>query len=371
MVRCSEVLHVVRVAERIPPLPGGKEIHVQELTRAQLKAGDDVHLIYRLGDAGEIPCQAHRVELRGWFGRWTGAITALFFSVAAAVRVLRADHEDVVHLHGDFLEVPALALAARLRRVPLVVTIHGGLNSRYVRVPAACFKWVDEFIALGATVADDLVARRVPRARIHVMSSGLNTELLDSVDSTAPPEPGRLVAVGTLDPVKNYEFLILCVIGLPDDVAVRLEILGDGPDRARLEEIAGGSPRVVFRGRLDRRGVYDTVGRAQLFVIASRSTGAKSEGVPTALLEAMYLRRHCLVSAQARPTPVVADSGAYDEFSVEDVRGLSDLILDAVRAPDRSLAVGGRARAAVEHLGWADVAARVRTVLVPSARLTA
>ena len=59
----------------------------------------------------------------------------------------------------------------------------------------------------------------------------------------------------------------------------RLEILGDGPDRAKLEESAAGLPRVSFRGFQSPAQYY---GQAKILLLT-----ADFEGFPMTLVEAM------------------------------------------------------------------------------------
>src|SRR6266508_1193521 len=44
------VMRIARVVDRLPPAPGGKEIHAAELSRALARLGVDQHLFCRVGD---------------------------------------------------------------------------------------------------------------------------------------------------------------------------------------------------------------------------------------------------------------------------------------------------------------------------------
>ncbi len=95
---------------------------------------------------------------------------------------------------------------------------------------------------------------------------------------------GRLVVghVGSLQDAVKGQSLILkaarrLAVSHPDVV---FWLLGEGPDRARLEQLAAGLDNVEFKGWADRMGDY--YGAMDIFVFPSRK-----EGLGSALLEAM------------------------------------------------------------------------------------
>ncbi len=97
--------------------------------------------------------------------------------------------------------------------------------------------------------------------------------------------PGlRLVAIGRLFPVKGFDLLLRAFAQaaprIPDG---RLEVWGEGPERASLERLArelGLSGSARFMGITDRP--FDVLRNADVFVMPSRA-----EGFPNALVEAM------------------------------------------------------------------------------------
>jgi glycosyltransferase involved in cell wall biosynthesis len=124
----------------------------------------------------------------------------------------------------------------------------------------------------------------------------------------APPPGGRLaegrlvIAVGRLVDQKNHALAIRAITQVPD---ATLAIVGDGPLRPQLEQLAGelGAP-VIFTGvRKDARAL---MGAADVVVMPSRW-----EGLPLTALEAL-----------ASGTPLVATS----------VRGLRELVTDGENA---------------------------------------
>jgi glycosyltransferase involved in cell wall biosynthesis len=355
-------LTVLRVAERLPPLPGGKEVHVAELTRAQQAAGHDVDLLYRLGDGASVGLPARRVTLPRPVSGLRGLPGTAMFAAAAARQARRLGPPDVVHAHGDLAEAAVMTRYARWAGSAAVLTVHAALNPRYARLSRRAFAGVDAFIALGSRAAADLLRCGVAEQQVTVMSSGLTIPLLRAAQQSVAREPGLVVTVGSLDPMKNLAVAIESVLSLPDSLDLSLEIIGDGPERQRLQSLARGSRRVRFLGAMSRSDAYRRVAAADAFVIASRRLPGKGEGVPTALLEAMALGRLAVVSTDASPAPVVGDRGSYLTFAPDDVDRLRSLLVAAVTDPVLRASIGMRARAAVAHLGWPQVARRIDDV---------
>ena len=160
------------------------------------------------------------------------------------------------------------------------------------------YRRADAVVVTSQGVADDLATRYgVPRRKLRVLHNPVD---LDAI-ATAAAEPADeiagegpvLVAAGRLAGVKNYPLLIDAMARLGDEVGrpPRLWILGDGPDRARLEASViekNLGDRVRFLGF--QANPWRFMARADVFVLTSAY-----EGFGNVLIEAM-----------ACGTPVVA-----------------------------------------------------------------
>jgi len=154
---------------------------------------------------------------------------------------------------------------------------------------------------------------------------------------------GSLLVVSTrkLEPIYNVEQLIAAVPALlaarPD---ARIEVAGDGPERAALaagaEAAAPG--RVAFAGMLPHAEMARLLGRATVYVSTSRS-----DSTSVSLLEAMA----------AGAFPVVTDIEANREWIDDGVNGylvpLDDPATLAARIAAAFSAPDLRARAAIEN----------------------
>lgn len=121
--------------------------------------------------------------------------------------------------------------------------------------------------------------------RFHVVHCGIDP-------AAYPPRPInrtgplRLLTVGRLHPIKGYDVLLdACGRLKRDGVAFELEMVGEGPMRARLEARIANlhlGDRVHLAGAVDQDRIGAYYDRADVMVISSFM-----EGVPVVLMEAM------------------------------------------------------------------------------------
>jgi glycosyltransferase involved in cell wall biosynthesis len=135
-----------------------------------------------------------------------------------------------------------------------------------------------------------------PDMRFDVIPAGIVCEASDRKADPGRPEI-RLLSVGRLVESKNLALLLDSLARLPEQ-PWRLEIVGEGPDRVRLEQHSaalGIAERVRFHGH--RNDVDRFYAEADLFVFPSRleSYGlvileAMAHGVPTLAIAADGVR---------------------------------------------------------------------------------
>lgn len=108
----------------------------------------------------------------------------------------------------------------------------------------------------------------------------------------ADREPGMLLAVGRLDPVKGFATLVEALALLDKrGVAFTCRIAGSGPLEADLRQLAldrGVSARIEFAGAQPQHVVRAWMDSATLFVLPSEvAEDGNRDGIPVALMEAM------------------------------------------------------------------------------------
>lgn len=192
-------------------------------------------------------------------------------------------------------------LAARLsgRRLNLMATEHNTLSKATAKaslkqtIIIALMRLVyprfDTIVAVSNGVAEDLANQlRLPKSRVYTIYNPIVTdELLSGTlneEIELPDVGGPLIlAVGRLTEQKDYPTLLRALSLLPKHIQANLVILGEGPLRSELEQLASNldiSARVNFLGFSDNP--FSWMRAADLFVLSSAW-----EGLPTVLVEAM------------------------------------------------------------------------------------
>ena len=134
----------------------------------------------------------------------------------------------------------------------------------------------------------------------------------------------EILCVGRLAPQKGQSILIRACAQLKargGELTVRL--VGDGPDRKHLEELAQTEGiDVRFEGAKNHKEVHELLSSADIFALASFA-----EGVPVALMEAMSMSVPCISTSIAGIPELIRD-------------GMDGLLVPASSVDDLALALG-------------------------------
>jgi glycosyltransferase involved in cell wall biosynthesis len=133
---------------------------------------------------------------------------------------------------------------------------------------------------------------------------------------------------------KGVDWVLRAVAALaPTHPELRYVVVGDGNDRSHLEGMAtelGIQDRVLFRGRLDHKGLLAAYRDCDLFVLPTRR-----EGFGLVFLEAMAYRKPIVAMASAGTLDVV--TSGEQGLLIDDEAGLVDAIVTFIG--DRALAL--------------------------------
>lgn len=225
---------------------------------------------------------------------------------ARAVRTILA-RKAVCGIHGYFAHRPAEVAqhAARMLGVPFGFSIH----ARDLRkVAAETLAQRARHAACVVTCNTDVVQdTRDLGAHVHLLPHGVD---LQRFRPTVAESNGtvRLVAVGRLVEKKGFDFLIAALAGVK--VRFTLTIVGDGPERERLQHLTilnKLADRVVFRGAVTHTELPQIYAETDVVVVPSiQDRSGDRDGLPNVVLEAMASGRALVASEVAAiPSAVV------------------------------------------------------------------
>ncbi|GLW61992.1 glycosyl transferase [Actinomadura rubrobrunea] len=253
----TRVLHVITGLGR-----GGAEQQLLQLVRHMPGSVDtEVAVLTRPGPvAAALRAQGVRVHEIGMRGnRDLSALPRL-------ARLMRDGRYDVVHTHL-YRACVFGRIAARLAGVRTVVATEHSLGDGHIegRSTSAAVRWLyiaterlgTVTVAVSPTVAGRLLDWGVPADRIVVIPNGIDAAafafdpgLRLGVRRRLGIAPDEFVfgAVGRLVPTKRFDLLIRAFARLEKGA---LLIVGDGPQRGELQELAartGAASRTIFMG---------------------------------------------------------------------------------------------------------------------------
>jgi glycosyltransferase involved in cell wall biosynthesis len=232
----------------------------------------------------------------GGFGLPTAG-AFLFARIVGLVRELKRTHKiDLIHAHGPLPCGHAAMLLCAELGLPYVVSVHGldAFSTTQVggragdwcrRISQRVYRSSCRVVCISEHVREQVLEGTGPTCRTSVVYNGVDPELFSPGPET-PSEPSLVLSVGNLIPTKGHELLIRSAAALAVEFpALVLEIIGDGPERAHLENLAQElkiADRVQFLGRRSRHEVAAAMRRCTVFALPSRY-----EGMGCVYLEAM------------------------------------------------------------------------------------
>jgi glycosyltransferase involved in cell wall biosynthesis len=295
-------------------------------------------------------------------------------SVKALYSEVDAFTPDIVHFHNFFPTLsPAAVDAVAQRGIPVVLTLHnyrlicaGGMLLRAGKVCEDCLAHsklpgVVHGCYRGSHIGSALVGgmgtyfkQLLKKHRRHITLIAL-TEFAKSrfvADGFLPEQivvrgnviadPGtgldvrekRIVYVGRLSSEKGVDTLL----NATQHIDGTIEIIGDGPERAKLETMAGSN--VIFRGQLPSAQVLECVKSAAAMAVPSRWY----EGFPMVVLEAMATGTPILASRIGSLAEIVAHEDTGLLLPPNAAPAWQEGIARILQSPPLARTYGGNAR---------------------------
>lgn len=210
---------------------------------------------------------------------------ALSFVIGGFARGMGKDF-DVLHAHYIFPQGFLGVLLKKVKKKPLILTVHGSDVNIFAktRLGWAISRYIirnsDIVVAVSKYLKDELISLGGDEKKIRVVYGGVESRQAPAVLR----HRGRtLLYVGSLIRQKGLDILIDAVRILSrDEKELELIVVGDGPERQKLEKIkkTHGLDNIRFEGFQENLEPYFQ--KADVFILPSRQ-----EGFGLVLLEAM------------------------------------------------------------------------------------
>ena len=294
-----------------------------------------------------------------------GLARHLAYLAEACVLVRWSERLGVEHVHAHFSTNPAdvVLLCRELGGPPFSFTAHGTAD---LGSPSAAS--LPEKIgkaAFAVAVCEEGRRRLLARAprgherKIHVVRCGVDRGFLGSDAAGVPAEP-KLVCVARLSPEKDLETLLrAAALLVREGLALELSLIGDGPERPKLEDLAqelGLSGSVRFEGWRSGKEVHARILGSRALILSSRS-----EGLPVVIMEALALRRPVIATAVGGIPELVVPGDCGWLVPPGSVRELADAMREALVLPRDALDAMGR-RGAARVRASHDASAQARSM---------
>jgi len=268
---------------------------------------------------------------------------------------------DLLHCHHP---VMGLELAHRYGSCPVVFTNHTRYDlylSAYSplsaqvsesvmrRVWPAMAEFADVVIAPSKSIRELLLSMGVSTP-VELIVNGIELNAFYAAAKLREEEKihaKRIIYVGRLSPEKNVLALMSEFIKAQQiDGRLHLTIVGDGPQRDRLEQLAyisGVKPFVTFTGELEYSQIPGELAKADLF-----ATSSVSEVHPLTVIEAMATGLPVVANESPGISDIVED-GVTGLLGQDGEGALASRLLRLAKSPERTKRMGRAAAQASSH----------------------
>ena len=354
-------MRIAQVVTSYHPKIGGVEAHARRLAHGCVQAGDQVTVFtHQLDDS---PAE-----------EWMDGVRVLRFPLTvkasnyqASLALFRHIKEnaadfDLVHAHSYHTLMGHAAIRTHL---PFVFTphYHGTGHSSFRTILHQVYRSVGmkQFRAADAIICNSDAERRLllkdfpwAGAKLTTILPGTDPIPAARTNNTFGLAEPTVLVVGRLERYKNVDLVIDAFRRLSFPAA--LVVVGQGPDRERLERRAGNSDLkrpILFTGRISDEVLHELFARASVVVAAS-----DHEAFGLSVAEGLAAGARVLASAIPAHTEIANRVGPDAAITLIDVRDSRGLVQHL-----EQLLLAGRVTGENFKLpSWADFVADIREV---------
>jgi N-acetyl-alpha-D-glucosaminyl L-malate synthase BshA len=367
----------VRVGISCYPTYGGSGIVATELAMALAEGGDEVHVI-----SYALPSRLIVSTPRIIFHEVVTPTYPLFenyppYSLALTtkmVEVARHSPLDVLHVHYAIPNAVSAVLAQQIvapQPLPVVTTLHGtdvtlvGNDPNYLETTRWGLLHSDAVTAVSESLRQTTFEQLSITKDIEVIPNFIDParyeRMRDQPGARRWAQPGErlLVHISNFRPVKRVLDVVEIFERVRAKVPSRLLMVGDGPDRAKVERYCrdnGICGSITFIGSLPL--VEEVLVGADLFLLPS-----ETESFGLSALEALGCKVPVIATTAGGLPEVVVDGSNGFLLPIGDVDGMAQAALRLLQDDELRRAMGEAGRLhAVKTFSQAAVVGRYRAL---------
>ena len=359
------------------PTYGGSGIVATELAMALAEGGDEVHVI-----SYALPSRLSLNSSRIFFHQVVTPTYPLFaeyppYSLALStkmVEVARHQQLEVMHVHYAIPNAVSAVMARQIvapHPLAVVTTLHGtdvtlvGNDPAYLETTRWGIVQSDAVTAVSESLRQTTMQQLGIRNSIDVVPNFIDPQRYeltrDSPGARRWAKPGEriLIHISNFRPLKRVLDVVDVFLRLRSHVPCRLLMVGDGPERGRVEQHCRDTDAcnsITFIGSLPL--IEEVLVGADLFFLPS-----ETESFGLAALEALSCEVPVIATAVGGLPEVVihGENGFLHEVGDVEAMAASALKLLTDEPMRKAFGAAGRRRA-VEVYGQAPIVARYRSI---------
>jgi len=202
-------------------------------------------------------------------------------SIIGAIRAYRdvcsqGFRPDLIHAHIYRAGVPAVILG-KLYHLPVVVSEHNSalvrraLPPHHVMMARIAYQNAALVLPVSQTLQKGIMKYKI-NARFRVIPNVVDTALFYPSRTVKNSDKTHILFAGSLKPLKGLDYLIKSLATLPAHYKWKLDVVGEGPERASAEALCsefGITDRVSFHSFLTKPRLAEFMRQSDLFVLPS------------------------------------------------------------------------------------------------------
>lgn len=292
-------------------------------------------------------------------------ITADIFSTKGSIlyrlfckRILlkKATSYDVLHVHccskvGFFPAIVGVSAGKELGK-KVVLTYHGGgaeeFFRKHTRLVRRFLLKTDANIVLSGFLGKVFDKYQIPYTIIPNVIE-LDASKFKQRDQIKP----NFISIRTLSPLYNIECILRAFKRVKQQIPeATLQIVGDGPSRAKLEDMVNseGIEDVTFVGRVDNTEIYNQLDKADIMLSAPRI-----DNMPVSILEA-FNAGLLVISSNVGGVPYMIEDGVNGMlFESNNNEELAKKMIRAIMNHGISLRIIETAHYSLKQYSWKTI----------------